>query len=433
MAERAASRRSVLQAGGALLAGSAAGALPFAPRAVAQVPPRVSVSGDRLLVEGHPFHVRGATGNGPLPLLAMIGGNTLRTYGEDPAATLDAAQAAGLKVIVGFWLGHPRLGADYTDAGFVARQLDELAALVRRHRHHPALLMWGIGNEVEVGLDDGDDALVWPAIGAAAALVKSLDPEHPRMAVLAELGGGKLGRLMAGAPDIDVLGVNSYGEALPSVPGRARAQGWTGPIVITEAGPLGQWQAATTPWGAPFEPTSTQKSILMRRHLAVLEPTGVGIVAFLWGQKQEVTPTWHSLFLPSGEWTETVEALAGSWGGSTPGGNHAPRITELRFAHDPSAPFGSWPAAAGGAVVLGALDPDGDPLDVRWRVMAESTARGIGGDAETVPAEITGAVIAGDLAGARIGPLPAGRYRLFVELRDGRGAAATGNLPFEAR
>ena len=37
------------------------------------------------------------------------------------------------------------------------------------------------------------------------------------------------------------------------------------------------------------------------------------------------------------------------------------------------------------------------------------------------------------LAGATVGALPPGRYRIFVELRDGRGAAATGNLPFEIR
>lgn len=391
----------------------------------------VTIDGPRLLVDGKPFEVRGAAGDGPLPMLAGLGATTLRTYGGDPGEVLDRAQAAGLKVIVGFWLGHPRLGADYTDRAFTERQLQELRALVLRFRDHPALLMWGIGNEVEVNLKD--DSQVWPAIGEAARLVKSLDPHHPTLAVLAELGGDKVARLKALAPAIDVLGVNSYGDALYSVPERARKAGWNGPIIVTEMGALGQWQAATTPWGAPFEPTSTQKAIQLRRYFNALRPAGVGVIAFLWGQKQEVTASWHSLLLADGAWTEAAEAMAENWGGRTPGGNHAPRITTLRFAHDPSAPFGSWSAGNAGAVILDALDPDGDLLEATWEIVEESTIRDGAGEPEPIPPRHPEGLLAGDLSGARIGRLPPGRYRLTVVLRDGRGAAATGNLPFEIR
>jgi len=379
----------------------------------------VRVDGERLLVDGRPFQVRGAAGTDRLAELKLLGANTVRTYGEDPGPVLDAAAAVGLKVIAGFWLEHPRRGFDYADRRQVEAQLERLAGTVERYRHHPALLLWGLGNEVEAEL--ADPAAVWPAIEEAARLVKRLDPAHPAMAVLAETGEDKVRRLAAAAPSIDVLGVNSYGDALPSLPGRVRAQGWRGPLLVTELGPLGQWQAGRTAWGAAIEPSSTEKARLLARHLAPLERATAGQIVFFWGQKQEVTPTWHGLFLAEGEWTQPLEAMAAAWQGRTPGGNRAPRIDA--FALSPDARQAS----------LSAQDPDGDRLAVAWRILAESTRLGVAGDAEPVPADHSAALAAAGAEGARIGALPAGRYRLFVTVRDGRGAAAVANLPFEVR
>ncbi|MBB3773301.1 hypothetical protein FHS55_003934 [Angulomicrobium tetraedrale] len=389
----------------------------------------VTVDGTGILVNGKPFAVRGAAGEGPLDELAALGATTVRLYGGDPGPMLDAAQKAGLKVIAGLWVGQPRQGANYADPAFAARQLAELQSIVEKYRRHPALLMWGIGNEVEVDL--ADDSPVWPVLEQAAAMVRRVDPDHPTLAVLAETGTDKVRKLIARAPSLEALGLNSYGDALYSVTDRARAQGWRGPIIVTELGALGQWQAAHAPWGAPFEPSSTQKAIQLRRYLEALGDTGA--IVFLWGQKQEVTPSWHSLLLPGGAWTEGAEAMAEAWGGRTPGGNHAPRIVSLRVADDASAPFASWPEGGEGAFALEALDPDGDPIEVRWSVMAESASRGIGGDAEAVPPAFPAAVRLAGPTGARIAGLPPGHYRVFVEILDTRGAAATANMPFEVR
>ncbi|MCK0207591.1 glycosyl hydrolase [Starkeya koreensis] len=391
----------------------------------------VSVSGRDILVDGRPFAVRGVAGDGPLAPLPGLGATTVRSYGEDPGPLLDAADKLGLKVIAGLWVGQPRQGADYADPAFRARQLAELEALVTRYRDHPALLMWGIGNEVEVDL--ADDSAVWPEIETVAAMVRRVDPVHPTLAVLAETGTDKVAKLMAQAPSIQALGLNSYGDALYSAPSRAREQGWRGPIVITELGALGQWQAARAPWGAPFEPSSTQKAIQLRRYLKALEDAQAGAIVFLWGQKQEVTPSWHSLLLADGSRLEAAEAMAEAWGGALPSGNHAPRIVSLRVAGEPSAPFASWAADEEGAFTLDAVEPDGELMEVRWFVMAESAARSVGGDPEAVPASFPDAVRQSGPTGARVSGLPPGRYRIFVELRDGRGAAATANMPFEVR
>lgn len=406
-------------------------ATPVIPGAPGATPADVTIEGRSLLVDGQPFAVRGVAGDGPLALLPGLGATAVRSYGEDPGPLLDEAGKLGLKVIAGLWVGQPRQGADYTDAAFRARQLAELEAVVTKYRDHPALLMWGIGNEVEVDLDD--DSAVWPVIEEVAAMVARVDARHPPLAVLAETGTDKVEKLRKAAPSIRVLGLNSYGDALYSVVERARKQGWDGPIIITELGALGQWQAAHAPWGAPFEPSSTQKAIQLRRYLAALEEQGAGTILFLWGQKQEVTPSWHSLLLPDGVWLEAAEAMAQAWGGQPPGGNQAPRIASLRVAGEPSAPFARWSADEEGAFTLDAIEPDGDLMEVRWFVMAESDDRSIGGDAEQVPALFPDSVRQSGPTGARLSGLKPGHYRIFVELRDGKGAGATANMPFEVQ
>ena len=383
------------------------------------------IRGESIIVDGRPFFIRGAAGTSRLAMLRDLGANTVRTYGGDPGPVLDEAARVGLKVIVGLWLEPPRRGFNYADPVAVDAQLDRLRAEVRRYKDHPALLMWGIGNEVEAELTDTSH--VWPAIEQAARMVKSVDPDHPTMAVLQEAGDGKVRKIRELAPDIDALGVNSYGDALASLRARVRQQRWTGPLVVTEFGPLGAWQAGHTPWGASIEPTSTAKAALMRRYLALTAGPGfAGQIVFYWGQKQEVTPTWYGLFLPDGDWTQTLEAMAQAWHGRTPGGNRAPRITAL-----------SLDAASAGAdtrrAVLQAADPDGDPLAVRWQVMAESTALHKAGDVEALPPDHSTAIRDADARGARVVGLGPGNYRIFVYVRDDRGAAATGNLPFQVR
>nr|WP_272903748.1 glycoside hydrolase family 2 TIM barrel-domain containing protein [Xanthobacter agilis] len=391
---------------------------------------QVSVRGTDILVDGRPFIPNGASGETRLPELKALGANVVRTYGQEPGEILDAAQRAGLKVIVGFWMGHPRLGFDYRNRQAVEAQLDGLRHMVERYRNHPALLMWGVGNEVEVELPPAEaQAVVWPAIEEAARLVKTLDPSHPTLAVVAEVGTDKARHVKELAPSIDVLGINGYGDGLLTSVTRARMQGWTGPVVLTEMGAQGHWEAPRTTWGARFEPTSSQKADLMRRYLSTASHSGIGTIVFLWGQKQEVTPTWYSLLLPTGEWTETVEVMADQWDGSPPGGdNHAPRILSLRL-DGPSVLTRTGTTLAR----VAATDPDGDPLKVEWQVMAESTAPSFGGDREPVPPSFPDAVRDTQANAARIGPLPPGAYRVFVTVRDGRGAVATGNLPIYVR
>ena len=80
-------------------------------------------------------------------------------------------------------------------------------------------------------------------------MVHEIDPNHPTMTVIAEIGGDKVPKIQQYCPDIDVIGINSYGGG-PSLAASYRAAGGKKPYVITEFGPPGTWEIGRTAFGA---------------------------------------------------------------------------------------------------------------------------------------------------------------------------------------
>lgn len=137
--------------------------------------------GWELLRDGKPYFIRGAGGQGSLRELAAAGANSVRTWGaDDIGPLLDEAHALGLTVTVGIWLGHERHGFDYSDQAQLQQQMDHARDAVLRYKDHPAVLLWGIGNEME-GFESGDDPAIWSVVNDIAEMVKTLDPAHPTM------------------------------------------------------------------------------------------------------------------------------------------------------------------------------------------------------------------------------------------------------------
>lgn len=75
---------------------------------------------------------------------------------------------------------------------------------IKKYKNHPALLFWGVGNEMELGLNSSQWNMIWPVIEKAAKLVHKLDPNHPTMAVLAEVADDKAASFGAVVSNIDV-------------------------------------------------------------------------------------------------------------------------------------------------------------------------------------------------------------------------------------
>jgi len=82
--------------------------------------------------------------------------------------------------------------------------------------------MWSIGNEMEMGQED--DPLVWNAVEDIAKMAKQIDPNHPTMTVIAEIGGKKIEHINKLCPSIDIIGINTYAGG-PSIAERYQKAG----------------------------------------------------------------------------------------------------------------------------------------------------------------------------------------------------------------
>lgn len=360
-----------------------------------------------------------------MELLRKLGGNSVRTWGADELGkTLDEAQRNGLTVAAGIWLGHERHGFRYENPDQVNRQRAHVREVVERYRNHPALLLWSLGNEME---GDGSREEIWREINFLARTVKELDPDHPVMTVIAEVGGSKVANLHRLCPDVDIVGINSYAGA-STLERRYREAGGTKPYLLAEFGPPGTWEVAKTPWGAPVEPTSTEKAEWYRRSWTAnvgRSSLCLGGYAFLWGHKQETTPTWFGMLLSDGNRLAAADAMGELWTGRPPT-NRCPVIERLAVAGNPERKPGDTMD-----VPLKASDLDDDRLRAEWVVMAEAIRTGTGGDREDKLPSYPQSVVEGSLTGARIRcPDRPGAYRVYVYVRDGKGGAATGNVPF---
>ncbi len=278
---------------------------------------------------------------------------------------------------------------------------------------------------------------VWDAVNDISNMIHEIDGNHPTMYVVADYFDPVVSDISNKLADIDSIDVNSC-ASLGNCLARRDSSNERRPVLVTEWGPSGWWEAPKTYWGAPIEPVSGVRLEQYRDnydYIAARSGRVLGSFAFYWGQKQERTYTWFSLALESGLLTEAADALTYRWSGSWPS-NRAPHLTAVTV--NGALPASSLAVAPETRLFASAAvsDPDGDVCTGVWTVREETTATSVGGDAEAVPKEV--AVEAVPAAGGTgsfdtfefFAPEAKGSYRLFVEITDGRGKVATANFPF---
>jgi hypothetical protein len=390
----------------------------------------------QLLRGGQPYVVKGA-GIDHVDLQSLVehGGNSVRTWAVDDAAEpaqqlLDRAQALGLTVSLCLEFARERHGFDYNDPAAVARQAAETRARVLKYKDHPALLTWIIGNELNFGFKN---PRVYEAVNDIAKMIHEVDPNHPTTTTITSFDKKALAAIETYAPDLDFISFQLYGD-LVNLPRYIEEANFEKPYFVTEWGAVGHWEVRKTRWGAPVEQTSSEKADnYAKSYRQVLLPfteQALGNYVFLWGQKQEKTPTWYGMYLDSGEETEAIDVMHNIWTGKWPD-NRTPRVSSLTL--DNKTAFDNVSLSLGKPYVakLKVMDWDNDPVSYKWEVRSESSEEKVGGDHEEVPHVIEGLIEDPTAPAITLkAPDVGGAYRLFVYVYDGQNHAAHANIPF---
>ncbi len=385
----------------------------------------------RMYVDQKEFYVQGVGGADHLDVAVKVGANVIRTWSTDNAKeVLDEAQSKGLMVMMGMWVQHERHGFDYDDEAKVKNQLEQFRKVVIELKDHPALLLWGVGNEVDLFYTN---TKVWNAVQDIAKMIHELDPHHPTTTVTAGLDPNEVELIKRNAPDIDIYSVNTYG-GIGDVRKNIRNYGWTGPYLITEWGPDGHWEVAKTPWGSPIEQTSSEKAVVYKdRYEKEIQGDAdfcMGSFVFLWGHKQETTATWYGLFDQAGRTSQCVEVLHDHWSPATRDG-YTPVVDGITLNKKSAKEAVTVWADDEVIAEFNWRDFDNDVQKVVWNVVPESNDIKAGGDAESAPMPVQGLWKKRSRHSATFrAPHIPGAYRVFVQVNDAKGNYGYANIPF---
>jgi hypothetical protein len=386
----------------------------------------------KLLRNGEPYFIKGGSGHENMEKLAAYGGNSIRTWNTHGASgILDQAHEFGLTVTLGLEIGKQYWGEDFNYWNFKAvnEKIEELRIIIRKYKDHPALLMWGIGNEVD--LFGGNRHIIYYTINRIAKMIHEEDPNHPVMTAINvgfEWDRYAFSYLLLSR--VDILGFNAF-DRVPNIFTKIYSKtGWKKAYILSEYGPSGHWESVNTEWGAAKELNSTAKAKLVKQHYQTIHQDStlfLGGYAFYWGFKYEITNTWFSLFSEEGYETESVNILKTKWTGHEPS-NRAPVIEDIILNAPAFRDNFYLKANEQYTASLFATDPDNDALTFRWELRHEESNFYDSGKSRVLLNHYLE-----NTAGSTTkfqAPTEIGAYRLLGFVYDGQNHVATHNVPF---
>lgn len=387
----------------------------------------------QLTVGGQPYTVKGLTW-GPsfadapkyMPDVKSMGVNTIRTWGTDASSKplLDTAAANGIRVVNGFWLqpgGGPGSGGcvNYvTDAAYKSNMLTEFAKWVDTYKSHPATLMWNVGNESVLGLQNCYSGTELEAqrnayttfVNDVAKKIHSIDPDHPVTSTDAWTGAWPYYK--RNAPDLDLYSMNSYGD-ICGVRQDWEQGGYNKPYIITETGPAGEWEVPNDVNGIPDQKTDVQTAEGYTKAWNCItghQGVALGATMFHYGIEHDFGGIWFNL-LPDGLKRLSYYAVKKAYTGSTSGDNTPPVISNMTVSSATQAP-------AGGEFTVRAdiTDPQNDPLTYKIFLSGNYA----NGDKRLVEAQWRST---GNGTFAVTAPEKLGVWKVYIQAEDGRGNA----------
>lgn len=302
-------------------------------------------SGYQLFRNGEPFFIQGAGGDNYFEELAEIGGNTVRLYDTlNLENKLDEAHKYNLAVIVDLPLYRFETAYNqYLIEENVVLLKNQIKNLVKKHKNHPALLMWNLGNEIQypvvfqknrIATNMNDVAEIFKVLFQRKKFIQTFneliefihteDPNHPvTTSVATNRFWKKLLNIHIYSRNLDIIGYNIFAPPQKIKPQLDRLAKFIKmkPFYISEWGIEGPWAQEKTAWGAPIETTSTNKGEQYRNNYRIFTQQYnqlLGSTVFFWGQKQERTHTWFNIFDEQGRKSQAYFELHKFWSNNTP-------------------------------------------------------------------------------------------------------------------
>ena len=392
----------------------------------------------QLTVDGEPFYIKGAgldLGIDNIKSLVSHGGNAFRTWrvenGEKSALeVLDEAHQHGLMVCMGLEVARERHGFDYDDKQAVADQQALIKQDILALKDHPALLMWGIGNELNLR---HTNPKVWNAVNDLSKMIHEIDPNHPTTTMLAGAEPEDIKLVAKRCKDVDLLSFQVYGE-IDQLPRFLSESKFKGAYTVSEWGATGHWESPCTDWKRPIEANSSEKAKSYKErylnYIAADTAQCIGSFVFLWGQKQERTPTWYGVFLENGLRMGAAQVMQSLWTGEQPE-HGAPIISTLTVDGLTAADSVHLKSGKPYSAQVSIDKQSVQALNYRWEIMREvdKDVESEGGDFEPTPEVVWHQAGAETSAQVQFNAPDAGEYRLYVYAEDSYGNAATANVP----
>jgi hypothetical protein len=332
----------------------------------------------QLLVNGKPFDIKGVTFGYDKDIanydsyfkdLNFLGVNTIRTWatGDNMPQLLEAAQKHNIKVMVGIWMRHGRPGMEDDDSFNYLKDIKGMEVMynnairvVERYKSHPAVLTWGIANEVYLNMEtDAEKEAYSKLLERICSYIKKIDSNHPITSVEAWTFG--LDWWQKYVPSIDIYGLNCYGAGANSLASELEKRGIDKPYIITEFGVTGAWDITAETYGVKHEPTDQQKYDAIAQgypNWIANKSANLGVFVFHYSDGNRFGSPWlHTHH--TGAYRPQYWAIREAYTGKTPT-NHVPIIKALTL------PEGEFKSGTWLPVTLNTTDVEYDTLQVSF-------------------------------------------------------------------
>lgn len=396
-------------------------------------------SGYCLYRNNKPFQIQGATGKVQFKALSDIGGNTIRVYDTiNIKFVLDRALKNNLGVIIDIPL--PKYSKHYnyySNKTNNNRLKKKVKKLVNTYKNHPALLIWNLGNEIDYPLIAIKNDFI-KTYNELIDIIHLEDPNHPVGTTLIPSRTQTLG-IHLHSSKIDIIGFNAFGNLKMIKPLMEKISYVKSPLpyYISEFGSNGPWEEKMTPWQIPIEQTSTKKAEQYTEQFHKYvgnDENSLGNLVFFWGQKQEHTHTWFSIFDEKGRKSEVYYSVKSFWGNPVSKSELPPQLKYM-LIDDKGAKdrlvFNANETKSARVLMESEIEGEIDTtFTYKWEIYKEGWNYNQT-ESEDKPVKILETEVKADFKSFSFKvPNHEGPYRIFVYVYDQKGNFATSNTPF---